>query len=111
MTTEENILETLKLNARLERIEIMLAELLSQKSMPVKDVMNTIEVARYLGVTPGHIRKLVSNGDIPHYKAATSNRNFFKRTDIDNWRTANRCKTNMELKIEAATKSATSSHN
>lgn len=112
MTAGENILEMLKAQeARLDRIETMLVELLSQKPLPVKDVMNTIEVAHHLGVTPGHIRKLVSNGDIPHYKAANSNRNFFKRKEIDNWRAANRCKTNIELKIEAATKSAISSHN
>lgn len=52
------------------------------------------------------IRKLVSNGEIPCYKSGKSNRNYFKRTEIDDWRAASRRKTNRELEIEAATKSA-----
>lgn len=95
-----------QLTARLDRIEAMLAEILGKSSSPYKDVMNTNEIAEYLGVTPGHIRKLVSDGEIPCYKSANSNRNYFKRTEIDDWRASTRRKTNRELEIEVATKSA-----
>lgn len=95
-----------QLTARLDRIEAMLAEILGKSSSSYKDVMNTNEIAEYLGVTPGHIRKLVSNGEIPCYKSANSNRNYFKRSEIDDWRASNRRKTNLELQVEAATKSA-----
>ena len=95
-----------QLTARLDRIESMLAELLGKSSSPYKDVMNTNEIAEYLGVTPGHIRKMVSDGDIPCYKQSNSNRNYFKRTEIDDWRASDRRKTNRELEIEAATKAA-----
>lgn len=96
-----------QLTARLDRIESLLTEILGKYSSPYKDVMNTNEVAEYLGVTPGHIRKMVSNGDIPCYKSDNSNRNYFRRTEIDGWRARTRQKTNKELQIEAATKSAT----
>lgn len=95
-----------QLTARLDRIESMLNELLGKSSSPFKDVMSTNEIAEYLGVTPGHIRKLVSDGEIPCYKSANSNRNYFKRTEIDDWRASSRRKTNRELVIEAATKSS-----
>lgn len=95
-----------QLTARLDRIESLLTEILGKYSSPYKDVMNTNEIAEYLGVTPGHIRKLVSDGEIPCYKSGNSNRNYFKRTEIDDWRASTRRKTNRELEIEAATKSA-----
>lgn len=95
-----------QLTARLDRIEAMLSELLDKSSSPSKDVMNTTEIAQYLGVTAGHVRKMVSNGDIPCYKPGNSNRNYFKRTEIDEWRVQTRRKTNRELQIEAATRTA-----
>ncbi len=101
MTTEQ-------LEARLDRIETMLTEILGRPSSPYKDVMNTAEIAQYLGVTPGHIRTMVSDGKIPCYKSGNSNRNYFRRTEIDDWKAADRRKTNRELQIEAATRSAIS---
>lgn len=97
-----------QLAARLDHIESMLAELLGRSPIVTefKDVMDTNEIAAYLNVTPGHIRKLVSDGKIPCYKPDDSNRNFFKRTEIDAWRASNKRKSNRELAIEIATKAA-----
>lgn len=99
--TDEQIME------RFDRLESAIRELLSRQSPSFKDVMDTNEIAEYLGVTPGHVRKLVSNGDIPCYKSGGSTRNYFKRTEIDDWRAQTRRRTNRELGVEAATKSAT----
>lgn len=95
-----------QLTQRLDRIEAMLAELLGKTSFPYKEVMNTEEIAKYLGVTPDHVRVLARQGKIPCYKQQNSNRNYFKRTEIDGWKASSRCKTNRELEIEAATRSA-----
>lgn len=95
-----------QLAARLDRIESMLEEILGRASTPYKDVMNTNEIAQYLGVSPGHVRKMVSDGDIPCYKSGSTNRNYFKRTEIDEWKVSIRRKTNKELQIEAATRAA-----
>lgn len=95
-----------QITERFDRLESMIAELRGRPSAPFKDVMNTNEIASYLGVTPGHIRRMVSTGEIPCYKSENSNRNFFRRAEIDDWRAQNRQKTNQELHTEAATRSA-----
>lgn len=97
-----------QLAARLDHIESMLAELLGRPLVATefKEVMDTNEIAAYLNVTPGHVRKLVSDGKIPCYKPDDSNRNFFKRTEIDAWRASNKRRSNRELAIEVATKAA-----
>lgn len=88
----------------METIADMMVEKLIERGMlqpSGKEVMNTSEVARYLGVRQGWIRRLVSNGDIPHYKNSASSRNFFKKSEIDEWRAARRVRTNSELQKEA----------
>lgn len=103
-STIEEIIEE-KLTERLGRIEELLEKLLKKDLQNFKDVMNTEEIAIYLGVSPGHIRQLVYKGSIPVYKPNNSRRNYFKRKEIDEWNTSTRKKTNRELEIEAATRS------
>ncbi len=93
-----------KINAieeRQQRIESMLQQLLS-RGEAIKDVMNTKELAVYLGITPGRVRRLVCNGEIPVHKNLKESRNFFRREEIDQWRLSRRVKTNDELRREAA---------
>jgi len=46
-------------------------------------VFNTKEVATYLGVSFGLIRKLILKKEIPYFKVGTSIR--FKKSTIDDW--------------------------
>ena len=93
--------------SRLSRIEEMLTVLVEREPVqPVKEIMNTNEVAEYLGLSVQRIRTLTSKGEIPHYKHANTTRNTFKRAEIDAWRTQTRCRTNRELEIEVATRAA-----
>ena len=68
--------------------------------LPFKDVMNTQEVAKYLGITPGRVRHLVCSGDIPVHKNQAMTRNFFLKQEIDAWRANYRVKTNAEIRRE-----------
>ena len=87
------------------RIEDKLSKLLARET-PLKDVMDSNECAEYLGLSVGRVRVLVAKNEIPFFKHANSNRNYFRREDIDNWRANRRVKTNRELEIEAATDAA-----
>lgn len=44
---------------------------------------NTKEIAEYLNISLGQIRKLVRLNRIPYYKIET--KLLFDKTDIDNW--------------------------
>lgn len=92
---EELIARLTAMEERQRSIESKLDEILSRGNP--KEIMSTREVAEYLGVTPGRIRNLVSEGKIPHGK---NGHNFFRRSEIDDWRFGKRIRTNEELSKE-----------
>lgn len=85
---------------RLDRIERSLEKIYNILAVSGKDVMNTNEVAEYLGITAGRVRALIHEGSIPYHKNESLTRNFFKRDEIDRWRTSRRIRTNPELREE-----------
>lgn len=93
---------------RQQRIEAMLEKLIQTPAAPQKGIMNTAEVARYLGVSVTYVRHLVCKDLIPHYKNQNGTRNFFNREEIDRWRASQRVKTKHELGIEVRTRLAAS---
>lgn len=84
----------------LKRIERTLEKIYNILAVSGKDVMNTNEVAEYLGITAGRVRALIHEGNIPYHKNESLTRNFFRRDEIDSWRMSRRIKTNSELQQE-----------
>lgn len=95
-----------RIESNQERIEKMLQQLSQDSSKSAKEVMDSREVAQYLGVSPEYIRQLISQHKIPYFKNQSGTRNFFRRADIDNWRASSRIKTDHELRVEVRTQLA-----
>ncbi len=83
---------------RLQRMELLLV-------VGLKNVLDTNEVALLLGVTNDHVRHLVCQRAIPHYKKGS--RTYFKKSEIENWQLARRVATADELRMKGATRAAT----
>lgn len=86
---EKEILE------KLTSIEATLAEL-AQK----KDVLNFNEAVKLIDVSPSHLYKLTSAGEIPHYKPQ-GKKIYFNRVELETWLLRNRVKPNSEIESEA----------
>lgn len=82
---------------RLERIERLLV--LSSKA-----VFNTKEAAMFLGISETRLYHLVSEKAVPYYKRG--NANYFKKSELENWMTAQRIHTESELRSQATTRVA-----
>lgn len=66
-----------------------------------KATLTAEEAALYTGYTLKGIYEFTSQKKIPHYKK--NGRLYFKKTELDEWLTENRIKTNKEIDIEATT--------
>ncbi len=53
-----------------------------------KEVLTLDEAARYTGLKKSYLYKLTASKAIPHYKPNGKNC-FFRRTELENWLTAN----------------------
>lgn len=80
---------------RLERIERLLV-------LSCKEVFDTKEAAMFLGISETRLYHLVSDKQIPHYKRGASN--YFRKSELEGWMTAQRVKTESELRSEATTR-------
>lgn len=101
MTAEKQLIE------RLDRIEAALQSLtehISAVPKVTKDVMNTKEVAEYIGLSVTRVHHLTSKRGIPFFKRNDGAReNYYRREEIDNWLAASRVATRSELETMAAT--------
>lgn len=61
-----------------------------------KEVLTSEEAARYMGVKLSYLYKLTHRGEIPHYKP-NGKMCYFKRTELEEWLTANPVATSTEL--------------
>lgn len=86
--------EGMTLAKRLERIERYIA-------IGTKEVLNTAELALYLGISESRLRSITSERSIPHYKNEYG-RVCYVKSEIDRWRLGEKVKTKAELKQEAA---------
>lgn len=87
-------MEMTGIERRLERIEQLLEG--------TKEVMDTRECSRFLGIDVSTLRHKCSARQIPYYKR--DGRNYFKRSEIEKWMLGVRVKTDEELESEAVTR-------
>lgn len=64
-----------------------------------KDALNVEETAFLLGVTPGRIRHLASDREIPHYKRG--GKLYFSKHELFSWMLDERIPTNKEIEAIA----------
>lgn len=95
----DEITERLALLERLESRLTAIEERIGEACRPNagKDVMTTAEAAEYLGLTEKYVRRLTSERRIPFCKREGSNRNAYRRADLDEWRTADKHETEASL--------------
>lgn len=65
-----------------------------------KEVLTLEEAAQYTGLKKSYLYKLTAAKSIPHYKPAGKNC-FFKRTELEEWLTANPIATTADLTAAA----------
>ena len=65
------------------------------------NLMTTTEAARYLGLKPSYLYKLMMRRAIPYYKPG-GKLCFFAKADLDAWLTRVRVKSQSEIDSEAA---------
>ena len=66
-----------------------------------RNLMTTTEAARYLGLKPSYLYKLMMRRAIPYYKPG-GKLCFFAKADLDAWLTRVRVKSQSEIDSEAA---------
>ena len=65
------------------------------------NLMTTTEAARYLGLKPSYLYKMMMRRAIPYYKPG-GKLCFFAKADLDAWLTRVRVKSQSEIDSEAA---------
>lgn len=66
-----------------------------------RNLMTTAEAARYLGLKPSYLYKMMMRRAIPYYKPG-GKLCFFAKADLDAWLTRVRVKSQSEIDSEAA---------
>lgn len=84
----------------LEKLE-SIQRMLNEQNMLKKEVLNFNEGCLYLEVSPSHLYKLTSSGNIPHYKP-NGKKIYFRREELDTWLLRNRSCSREEIENEAA---------
>ena len=85
-----------RISERLERIERLLSDNIAGKS-----VLNADEACALLHISKGHLYRLTSTQQIPHYK--TARKLYFDRDELNQWLTSNKVATTNEIEKEATT--------
>lgn len=65
-----------------------------------RNLMNTTEAARYLGVKPSYLYKMMMRRAVPYYKPG-GKLCFFAKEDLDTWLKRVRVKSQDEIESEA----------
>lgn len=76
---------------RIERLTLIAA----------KPVLDLSEAALFTGFSTGHLYRLTSGHEIPHYKKAR--KLYFKKSELEEWMTEDRVKTVAEIGRQAET--------
>ena len=96
----EILLEKLtSIERRLNSIEAKLGDKYNEHGY--KEIMNLNQLCAYLELSKGHIYKLTSSQEIPHYKRG-GKKLYFNKYDIDKWVLQNKVETRAEIKMRAA---------
>ena len=86
------------LTARLDRIEQLTL-------IGAKNTLDLTEAALYTGFSTGHLYRLTSNREIPHFKQ--SRKLYFSKAALDEWMQSHPVQTKAEIESRAATYVAT----
>lgn len=70
-----------------------------------KTVLNIEETALFTGLSVGHIYRLTSSKQIPHFKK--SRKLYFKKAELEEWMLERKIFTNNEIQSQASTYVAT----
>ena len=84
----------------LERLRII-EEHVIDRNIIVKNVLTLNEACRFLELSPSHLYKLTSSGNIPHYKP-NGKKIYFNRVELEQWLLSNRIDTEKEVNQQAA---------
>lgn len=87
-----------QLNYRLDRIERLAL-------IGAKNVLSLEETSELTGFSIGHLYRLTSQKQIPHFKK--NRKLYFLKSDIEEWLTERRVLTNSEIESKATTYMAT----
>ena len=82
------------LNARLDRIEKLTL-------IGAKTVLNLDETVLFTGFSKGHLYRLTSSRQIPHFKKAR--KLYFKKSELENWMLEDKVMTAKDIESQAAT--------
>ena len=74
--------------------------LLESIDISTKKILDTKQVAKYLGVKTTTIDTWCSNRTIPFYKPEGSNKRYFNKEEIDTWVTTYKIRTRKEVRSE-----------
>ncbi len=70
-------------------------------SIGVKTVLDLQDAATFTGLSIGHLYRLTSGRQIPHFKK--NRKLYFKKTDLEEWMTGDRVLTDAEVQSRATT--------
>lgn len=87
-----------QINSRLDRIERLAL-------IGAKNVLSLEETSELTGFSIGHLYRLTSQKQIPHFKK--NRKLYFLKSDIEEWLTEQRVLTNSEIESKATTYMAT----
>lgn len=82
------------MNLKLDRIERLTL-------LATKPVLDITEAALFTGFSVGHLYRLTSSKEIPHYKK--DRKLYFKKSELEEWMLENRILTNEEIDAQAQT--------
>jgi len=75
--------------------------LVEELRLSQKELFNTQEASKYMGVSVHHLHRLTSEKQIPYYKPG-GRLCFFERAELDAWIRKNRIASNAELKAQVS---------
>jgi excisionase family DNA binding protein len=79
-----------------------IADLVTYRTLfATKEVLTSVEAARYMGVSRSYLYKLTMRREIPHYKPM-GKMCYFNRRELEAWLQSNRVASDAELTAKAA---------
>lgn len=82
------------LSNQLERVEMLTA-------IRAKTILNLDEAVAFTGFSKGHLYRLTSQREIPHYKK--NRKLYFKKTELEAWLLEEKIETSASIESQATT--------
>lgn len=89
----------------LETLSLKLDRIGELALINAKTVLDLNEASLFTGFSTGHLYRLTSGRQIPHFKK--NRKLYFKKSDLEAWLCADRVMTTQEINSKAATYAAT----